>query len=401
MRWASMPRRWAMRSPWLGEIGRARDRAQEALLLLKPRSEAWYEAAGIVAEAHGRVGEKDKLVSWAEELLLEKDNSPSGTFAMSGSRAVAMVRTAAQLLATGDTELVERFLAALVPYREAFAANAPSVAGWIDYVRAIRAVYAGDTGDAIAFIRLSSAAFERGGDLRNACMQKVRLGYTLSIVGMHAGGELALREALADAEAMGLRDTISLAKHNLGLALLRGGRLEEAERQESQALRDYVERGDLRLAGASHLYLAMIYVDMRRFDDAERHVREAIAMQSPTSPAYAEAMATLGMVLLGAGRVDEALGAASEGYAAFDRIGEVEDAEALIHLANAEALWVGGQRAKAREAITKARDRILERAAKIHDVEVRRNFLENEPDIRRTLEHHAAWGAAGTSINPS
>jgi serine/threonine protein kinase/tetratricopeptide (TPR) repeat protein len=391
---------------WLGEIGRAKERANEALALLRPHSDAWYEAIGIVAEAHGRVGDLDKLVELSELLLTDRragdsvpppPSSPGHAVAapvhvaMSGSRAIALVRATAQLLPAARTELVERLLAALAPQREAFARNAPNVAGWIEFIRGLRALYLGDVGDAIAFIAQGAEHFERAGDLRNACMQKVRLGYMLTLVGMYVPGEESLREALADAEAMGLRDTISLAKHNLGLSLFRLGRLEDAERYEGQALRDYVERGDLRLAGASHLYLAMILVELRRLEDAERHVRESIAMLAPTAPMYAEAMATLAYVFLAARRHDEALGAASEAYAAFDRVGESEDAEALILRVHAEALFVAGEKAQALVAVGRAKARLLERAAKIHDPSVRRHFLEEEHESRATLRLAEAW----------
>jgi tetratricopeptide (TPR) repeat protein len=412
---------------WLGEIGRAKERATEALALLRPYSDAWYEAIGIVAEAHGRVGDLDKLVELSELLLTDRRtadsapppplagsahavtmapppnvppppnsagapvSTPASASAMSGSRAIALVRATAQLLPAARTELVERLLAALAPQREAFAKNAPNVAGWIEYIRGLRALYLGDIGDAIAFIAEGAEHFERAGDLRNSCMQKVRLGYMLTLVGMYVPGEESLREALADAEAMGLRETISLAKHNLGLALFRLGRLEDAERYEGQALRDYIERGDLRLAGASHLYLAMILVELRRLEDAERHVRQSIAMLSPTAPMYAEAMATLAHVFLAGKRLDEALGSASEAYAAFNRVGESEDAEALILRVHAEALYRAGERTQAQTAIAKARTRLLERAAKIHDPEVRRHFLEAEHESRATLLLADAW----------
>ncbi len=62
---------------WLGEIGRAKERATEALALLRPYSDAWYEAIGIVAEAHGRVGDLDKLVELSELLLTDRRTADS------------------------------------------------------------------------------------------------------------------------------------------------------------------------------------------------------------------------------------------------------------------------------------------------------------------------------------
>jgi hypothetical protein len=102
-------------------------------------------------------------------------------------------------------------------------------------------------------------------------------------------------------------------------------------------------------------------------------------------------MATLAYVFLAARRTDEALGAASEAYAAFDRVGESEDAEALILRVHAEALFVAGERPQALAAIARAKARLLERAAKIHDREVRRHFLEQEHESRATLRLAESW----------
>ena len=49
------------------------------------------------------------------------------------------------------------------PQREAFAKNAPNVAGWIEYLRGLRALYLGDIGDAIAFIAEGSGALRARG----------------------------------------------------------------------------------------------------------------------------------------------------------------------------------------------------------------------------------------------
>jgi len=63
----------------------------------------------------------------------------------------------------------------------------------------------------------------------------------------------------------------------------------------------------------------------------------------------------------------------------------------MLLLVHAEALHALGERAAACQAIREAQEDLLSRAAKIPDMEVRRSFLENFPDHRRTLELAREW----------
>ena len=64
-----------------------------------------------------------------------------------------------------------------------------------------------------------------------------------------------------------------------------------------------------------------------------------------------------------------------------------------MRLVYAEALHAGGDAGAAAAAIATARDRLLERAAKISEPEGRASFLAGVPDNARTLELAAAWTA--------
>jgi hypothetical protein len=170
---------------------------------------------------------------------------------------------------------------------------------------------------------------------------------------------------------MGLSKVSALAKHNLGLALVRRGRIEEARVVELESLRAFEAQGDRRLAGASHLYLAWIFTmggDVR------------------------VALATFAWVLLQAKRDAEALKEARAGNDLLEALGAVEDAEAMIRLVYAEALFACGKKDDARAAITRAKDRLVARAEKIKDAELRRSFVEDEPDHARTIALAAEWG---------
>jgi hypothetical protein len=68
---------------------------------------------------------------------------------------------------------------------------------------------------------------------------------------------------------------------------------------------------------------------------------------------------------------------------------------AMLLLVRAEAFYALGNLDAAREAIREAQEDLLRRAAKIPDPDVRRSFLENIPDHRRTLELARQWLGEG------
>jgi hypothetical protein len=58
----------------------------------------------------------------------------------------------------------------------------------------------------------------------------------------------------------------------------------------------------------------------------------------------------------------------------------------------AEALHASGDCESAHAMLAVARDELLTKAGWITDAEVRRHFLDDLPEHRRTLELAAAWG---------
>jgi len=105
-------------------------------------------------------------------------------------------------------------------------------------------------------------------------------------------------------------------------------------------------------------------------------------------------LALLARMRLEQGRADEALELSERAYAQSKacRMGAY-GRHALLLLIRAEAHDALGHHDAARDAIREARDDLLRRAACIPDTEpdLRRGFLENFPDHRRTLELARAW----------
>ncbi len=108
--------------------------------------------------------------------------------------------------------------------------------------RAIRAMFWGDVGAFLAFMTAAAEAFERAGDLRSAGTQRANQAYAYIELGAYAAAEQWLRQVLATAERMGLRDLAAGARNNLGIALGRNGALDEARAVETAAVRASVSR---------------------------------------------------------------------------------------------------------------------------------------------------------------
>ena len=99
----------------------------------------------------------------------------------------------------------------------------------------------------------------------------------------------------------------------------------------------------------------------------------------------ATALALLARSRLAQGRAGDALGPAEEAFAQLEAAGSVEEGEALVRLAHAEALEAAGRRGEALAARAAARARLLERAARLRDPGLRERFLTQVPDHAATL----------------
>ncbi len=89
---------------------------------------------------------------------------------------------------------------------------------------------------------------------------------------------------------------------------------------------------------------------------------------------------------LAEGRPAEALAAAEEAISLLTALDGIEEGEALIRVVYAEALAAAGDAAGARAAAAEARERLLARAARVVDPELRRSFLERVPENARTMK---------------
>ncbi|MDX2088028.1 MAG: protein kinase [Kofleriaceae bacterium] len=361
---------------WCAEFVLAARCALEAMSLLLEGSALWFAAAGDAAETCGKLGDVDELARIADALVRAPDLE--GALA---PRVSATAHCAFQLFNHGKVQLAE----ALCDHidRAAEEARDPHVLARIFQTRSSRAMFSGDSGAYVASERAAALAFEQAGDRRYACMQHGHVGYAYLEIGAYAEAERWLRQALDGATRMGLANVVATAKHNLGRALLHQGRLDEAFTVETEAVAAFNAQGDRRLESASLSYLSNIVAARGDLAAAEELMRSSmIGAQAAARPGL---LAELAALLLRQGRTAEALIAAREAHDLLESLGGVEEGESQIRLSLAECLRATGQPGPAREAILRARDRVLARAAKITDPEWRNSFLHNLPENARTL----------------
>ena len=124
------------------------------------------------------------------------------------------------------------------------------------------------------------------------------LGNLLKTRGDRAGADAALEKAVkALREAIRLKPDFAYAHANLGVALMRQGKLDEAIAEDREALR--LRPDD----AATRFNLGTALGRQGKLDEAIAEYREAIRLQ----PDYAHAHSNLGLVLAAQGKLDEAI----------------------------------------------------------------------------------------------
>jgi tetratricopeptide (TPR) repeat protein len=212
---------------------------------------------------------------------------------------------------------------------------------------------------------------------------------------MYTRAESALREALADAERMSLHNVAAFAKQNLGLCWLHQGNLALARAMTLEAIDAFAAQSNRRQEGRSRSYLAQILARQGDLPAAELEAEAAIDTLAYVPTLQAMALAVRARLLLDLGRAVEALGASREALSLLVSLGGLEEGEALIRLTYAEALRAAGHQGAARDAITLAQDRLVERAQHIHDAVRRLSFCEAVPEHAKTFALAKQWAQGG------
>ncbi|AUX42432.1 uncharacterized protein SOCE26_038640 [Sorangium cellulosum] len=138
-------------------------------------------------------------------------------------------------------------------------------------------------------------------------------------------------------------------------------------------------------------------------EEAGRELDAALALLSESSRIDVPGvLSTRAALCLRQGRAAEALAAAEDGLSRHKALGACGFFRgARLRLVHAECLEAAGQRDAAREAIARARDRLLCVAEEIADPGYRQSFLEQVPENRRTIELALEWLGGGDAAGAS
>jgi eukaryotic-like serine/threonine-protein kinase len=384
---------------WQGSFQPALPYAIETVQLFSPHTDLWYRAVCELAVASWRLGQREPLLPVADELMsVPEPDVISAPYV----RTLSLIGLA--LLDLGDFER----LAALRRIITRSRARADDLfRPWADFFLQVEGKA---TVEAEIAARLTALqAVREAGNRRRCCVTSINLGCLWTNAGVYSRAESVLREALAEAESIGLHQLTAHARNNLGYCLARLGKLDEAIEIEERAVEDYRELGLRRLEAGSRSYLAYIYLQADHLDSAEVQARAAVELTDSMPRLRCLALANLAICLLGAHRVAEALevsGQAMDILAEFDN--NVEEGEVAARLAHAQALHACGFVDDACAAITSARDRLLEQARTITNPRLMWCFLYNVAEHARTLSLAEEWtgvptpeiqGATATDIN--
>lgn len=372
---------------WRGEHAAAERWAGRAMERLPRGSAPWFRAAGEHVAASGRVGNTEEVLTVATAI-----GETPGDAATVAARTGAVARAVMHLLWAGRFEQAEALLRTVGGHDEELSRTDPDVVAWVFRARALRASFAGFPGAHVTLLTQAAQAFERAGDVRNACTQRMNVGFAYMELGDNARAELLLSDVIAEARRLELFDVMAVAKQNLGLVLARRAALEEARATEREALSTFTSKKNRRLEGVSRTYLAIILAAGGELSGARREAERAASVLVPHPPALAHALAVLASVQVQLGVFGPARTAAEKATRLLAALGGVEEGEAMIRLAEAETLHALDETDAARAAIAKAHARLVERASRINDDALRGRFLRGVPENARTIELARVWG---------
>ena len=359
---------------WLGEPALAEARGLEARERFPRGSAGWFRSLYQAIFASSKLGNFDRV----ERGFAEARGVVAAGDAR-GAQILCLCACASELVLGGRYAAADAALAEIEPLTP----PDPLSLALAHQSRSIRASARGDSVACLEGLSAALSAFEQAEDRRNAAMTRCNLGFVLAELGDFEGAEEALRAALITADRMGLHEVAAGARNNLGYALCCRGQLDEARGLLRQSIETFQRQGAPRNEGLARTYLAE--VELRAGDAlaAEREARAAAEVLAGIPSLHAVASAVLALCLLGRGLPAEALEAASAGHAQLCALGSIEEGEALVRLAYAEALAAAG--GEAATALAEARDHLLARAARINDPVWRDRFLAGVPENARTL----------------
>jgi tetratricopeptide (TPR) repeat protein len=267
----------------------------------------------------------------------------------------------------GQIDLAKAILRDLKPVVGALAGAHPALPARYSRSHAVCSMASGDIVGFLTSTREAAERFSAIGDRRNEIALRANTVYALLELGEH---EQAAREGeavVAEAEALGLRNVVALAKQNAGYALVKSGAEEAGVALLREALAEFVAQGHARMSGGTHIYLASAHLGAGRDDEALREIDEALASLASTPPLRAYALAVRARIDLRRGDMARAETGAQEAMRILESLGGIDSGEMDVFLAAAESKLASGDENGARAIVKRGRERLESRAARLDE----------------------------------
>jgi len=375
---------------WAGDHQVALDHARLAMQDLPHGSDDWYMAVAETVDAAmtlGHVAEADLVARRLREL----EPAPGETQRMSVARVVAGSRVAVRLLVAGSFESADGMIKRLDRDAEELVSEEPAARAFLLAARVARAIWLGDIEPAARLAAEAVECFETVGDLRNAASQRDNAGFALLQLGAFGPAEVALKDAVVSASRLGLRAVVNEAKLHLGQLYNRALRHDEAVQVLEEVIAGFAVQQDRVGEGRARAYLAGLRHLARDHASASKEAERALPFLEGSPPYKAAVLGLMALMRADDGDSEGAFEAGQEAMRLLREYGGTIEGEAIVYIGYAEGLRAKRDLEGSKVAITAARDRLLERASRISDPELRKGFLSQLREHQRILLRAGEW----------
>lgn len=380
---------------WIGDLEGAVRAAREAQRRSRPGSRNDCRALLSIVAMAGYSGDADELREPMDRLL-RTEPEPEAL----GALSAALFWLMALVLINVQRSAAERCLRRLEQVTSGVMEHDAMAAAWVELARAMWACHAErDAWGQLVHSQTAVRHYERSGAGGYLQFSRPSIACSYAQLGLFDRGEEELLRTLASVPAGGPdATTIEL---NRAVMFVAQGKLEEAFTLAARIAEEAESTGQGLISVQTHVLLSELHLHQADVGSAEA---EALAIsEAAAAIPYAEMwnLAVLARIRLVQGRAGEASEIAERALSKVRVSGVVNPMRyAMLLLVRAEALHALGDHAAACQAIHEAQGDLLRRAAKIPDPEIRRSFLDNFSDHRRTLELAREWLTGEVAASP-